>query len=98
MEPTDFCLFNPESEMYFWTLMQFTGLKDKNGREIYQSDLLLKEDGRICEVTWFSSPLLCGWDLEAKNVKGNPPGISLWDSFQNWEVIGNIYENPDLLK
>ena len=98
--------------------MQFTGLKDKNGKEIYQGDLLkVKADkegyghtsyGGIIEVTAET----CGYALKPikptfKEMEelGDP-----WDSSSMWhvceegsdgkgttEVIGNIYENPELL-
>lgn len=78
-------------------LMQYTGLKDKNGVEIYEGDVLQstlthKQVGKvICENAMFKSI----W------FKNNPSGGE-YDSFlykvvHHCEVIGNIYENPDLL-
>jgi hypothetical protein len=62
---------------------QFTGLHDKNGVEIYEGDILKNELGSI-EMKWDNE--LQGWS----------PKVSQKDT--SWEVIGNIYQNPNLLK
>jgi hypothetical protein len=60
--------------------------------------LIKSNTGRICEVTWFQSTMHCGWDLRVANGIGRQPVAGIWDSAINgWEVIGNIYDNPDLL-
>ena len=66
-------------------LMQFTGLKDKNGKEIYEGDIIEGRYGRQT-VEWH---LATGFDS----------GLGeLWGTNKEWlEVIGNIYENPELL-
>lgn len=78
-------------------LMQFTGLQDKNGVEIYEGDLVLVRDTRICEVI-FHKHGGC-WDLKLVNVLSSESIGSVSPSSYKYhvEVIGNIYENPDLL-
>jgi uncharacterized phage protein (TIGR01671 family) len=75
-------------------LMQFTGLKDKNGKEIYEGDILeFKNIDNIGEVAWcfFDS----AWGLKVNDEFTNVISTYLVSPY---EVIGNIYENPELLK
>jgi uncharacterized phage protein (TIGR01671 family) len=80
-------------------LMQSTGLKDKNGKEIFEGDVVYdgfrkiivnygkqtkeEEFGGISEYVGFNLTLACGY----------PEAVPI-----NYEIIGNIYENPELLK
>lgn len=72
-----------------WELMQFTGLLDKNGKEVYEGD--------ICRVEY----------IEPKEIKFEKGGFYFGEgtplsNFHSWsekiEIIGNIYENPELLQ
>lgn len=78
-------------------LMQFTNLHDKNGKEIYESDVLDAGD-RIVKVVWHE--LAGQWDTDFIAYKGERNSNSLLNA--DWgfrtEVIGNIYENPEFLK
>jgi hypothetical protein len=78
------------------TLMQFTGLKDRNGREIYEGDVLdWNGDGGVWVVQWSEKD--CGFNMyDAKNPHVNPYPIPLHAKYVS--VIGNVYENPELLQ
>lgn len=81
------------------TVGQFTGLKDADGREIYEGDILQKRDELAWRtvdrgvVFWHSDE--CRWCVEMRD------GLvfSLTSRKSNtWRVIGNIYDNPELIK
>jgi uncharacterized phage protein (TIGR01671 family) len=76
----------------FMPLMQFTGLKDKNGIEIYEGDIL-KDHGI---VAW-NDVELC-WSRIDLNWNDRREWHELDSLTSPMEIIGNIYENPELLK
>lgn len=93
--------------------MVFTGLQDKNGRKIWENDILrgcqypYLSDGNCnyyAEVIWFENCHAFGI-YTFKNPKSNVRGISEgntelmedWIS-EDWEVIGNIFDNAELLE
>jgi len=72
-------------------LMQYTGLKDKNGKKIYEGDII-KTDTQIGVVDYsFGCFRVRGKKIEIFGIDlGNGQGFC--------EVIGDIYQNPELLK
>lgn len=84
-----------------FVIMQCTGLKDKNGKLIYEGDIVKKIDSnalgyyreRICEISWDDNFHMYG----ITTTLGDGYGLYEYDSPQ-LEIIGNIYENSELLE
>lgn len=76
-------------------LMQLTGLKDKNGKEIYEGGLLSNETGRICKIIWCDKA--AAFDVVPLNGLGTAENFEPY-YWHKCEAIGNIYENPELMK
>lgn len=73
--------------------MQSTGLHDKNGKEIFCSDIIQNNNGVKQEVKWGFGDSNCGcaetgygWNITSDQIKR-------WE----YKIIGNIYQNPNLL-
>ena len=86
-----YCFYTWEDGMLIkdWELMQYTGLKDKNSVEIYEGDILtltMIKTGHKCLTTSVR------WSETGLNFNVWPPHDD-----KHWEVIGNIYENKELL-
>ena len=77
-------------------LMQSTGLKDKNGKEVFVGDIIKCTRGCLHEVyieKEYGGTFIGG--MPAVYLKGLGEGYA-WTEHE--EIIGNIYENPDLLE
>jgi len=97
-------------------LMQFTGLKDKNGKEIYEGDILMSDDNEepflavefsqveIGKDSWGMSHTALCWNVGYRDLSERPPiiegkyGDEMYGQYNTeLSVVGNIYENPELL-
>lgn len=74
-------------------LMQSTGLKDKNGKEIFEGDVVKLAKDVYSEPTYYEIVRHRGgaYRLESKRY-----GCELWLRHTDCEIAGNIYENPEL--
>jgi len=85
-----------------YILLQYTGLKDKNGKEIYEGDIIkfaLFEPGiEVYDTSGGPAPTHVAVVRWSHYVSGFAPMAKRPMDFDTIEVIGNIYENPELLR
>jgi uncharacterized phage protein (TIGR01671 family) len=85
MVSVDHILQSPEYEV-----MQFTGIKDRNGVEIFEGDIMQHANP-------FDIPFIVNWIDSECGYGFNHGGTSYVITDKSFEVIGNIYENPELI-
>ena len=78
-------------------LMQSTGLKDKNGKEIFEGDVV-DYKGRKAIIKWHGSYASFIYRFVDELNKRSEEWDPLYLAYLKCEVIGNIYENPELLE
>ena len=74
-----------------YELMQFTGSRDRNGKEIYEGDIVKNSFGSLYIIRWVDC--MMGFKGEPLNVKNEVSDVEA----SELEVMGNIYENKELL-
>ena len=76
-------------------LMQSTGLKDNNGKEIFEGDIVKMAKDVYSEPTYYEVVRHYGG---AYRLESKQHGCELWLRHTDCEVVGNVYENPELLE
>ncbi len=91
-----------------YELMQFTNSKDKDGKEMYEGNIVKgvyiysNDSGLIAETGIFIAvKTLCGYDIRKKTLVWEDKEINnhiIDREYNEPKIIGNIYENPELIK
>ncbi|MQQ66939.1 hypothetical protein GEZ88_01735 [Streptococcus mitis] len=76
-------------------LMQSTGLFDRNGKEIFEGDIVKMSKDVYSEPTYYEVVRHRGG---AYRLESKQHGCELWLRHTDCEVVGNVYENPELLE
>ena len=80
------------------TVGQYTGLKDKNGQRIFEGDICRNtRTNEIVSVKWHGTMAGYVWSKRKENSHLFDFG-ELFRAYDKYEVIGNIHDNPELLK
>ena len=91
-------------EVYPETVGQFTGLTDKNGKKIFEGDILQDKFGQVKIVDYynpwgaFRTCFVKTLDEEGKIVLTTGGASFVGDIWKSYEIVGNIHDNPEVLK
>lgn len=83
------------------TVCQYTGLADKNGRKIFEGDILhfvnhINNNEWLCAVEFLEGSFICRYIYKDGEL-GEYNHFTSWHEKVKWEVAGNIFDNPELI-
>lgn len=94
-EPILACAYNVDRD----TICQCTGLKDKNGKPIWENDIVKYGQGNLYKAFWQNNYYQFSWVCVKSEIFQIGAKWDLW-SFKSYEieVVGNIFDNSELLE
>jgi hypothetical protein len=76
-------------------IMQFTGCSDKNGKEVYEGDIIRCDNGSVGAIVYHGENMMYRVDSYVGKIGFCHP---IYGYAPPFEVIGNVYENPELVE
>ena len=76
------------------TVRQYIGMTDKNGKKIFEDDIVRYEDSAVLEVAWGR----LGWRNLGEGTEGDQDEVAMVHFWHKCKIVGNKWDTPELLE